>query len=63
MNQLTKLTLQNGSEIFVNPDQIVNVETIPETKITLVTGQMLFIREGIKQVLGQTSKPLYEYMP
>jgi len=46
-----KLTALGGREFILNAELIEQIETVPETLITLTTGRKLFVREGMDQVI------------
>ena len=49
-----KLTRLNNSVIVVNSDLIEYVEAIPDTIITLTTGQKLMVKETVDEVIERT---------
>ena len=64
MIQLTRL---NGHALLVNSDLIKHVEAIPDTTLTLVTGEKLVVLETCAEVLTRTlhyrSSVLHEAWP
>jgi len=46
-----KLTALGGREFILNAELIEQIESVPETLITLTTGRKLFVREGMDQVI------------
>ena len=51
---MIKLTRLNNSVIVVNSDLIEYVEAIPDTIITLTTGQKLMVKETVDEVIERT---------
>lgn len=51
MIQLTRL---NGHSLLVNSDLIRHAEAIPDTTLTLVTGDKLVVLESCAEVLART---------
>lgn len=51
MIQLTRL---NGHALLVNSDLIKHAEGIPDTTLTLVTGEKLVVLESCDEVLART---------
>ena len=47
---MIELTRLNGNKFRVNPDLIKYFEAIPDTTMTLVTGEKLLVIESCKQV-------------
>ncbi len=50
---MLRLTRFNGTELFVNPELIITVESTPDTVITLTTGEKLVIKEKTRDVVDQ----------
>ncbi len=50
---MIKLTRLNNSAIVVNSALIEHVEALPDTIITLTTGQKILVREGIDEVIDK----------
>lgn len=48
---MIKLTALGGREFILNAELIEQIESVPETLITLTTGRKLFVREGMDQVI------------
>jgi len=46
-----KLTALGGSEFILNAELIEQIESVPETLITLTTGRKLLVRDGADQVV------------
>lgn len=45
------LTRFDGTEVVVNCDLIVTVEKIPDTVLTLTTGDRIMVREPVEEVV------------
>ena len=50
---MINLTRLNDSRIVVNSDLIEFIEAIPDTIITLTTGQKLMVKESVEQVVKE----------
>ncbi len=50
---MIELTRLNGHPIAVNVDLIQWIEPVPDTTITLTTGEKLVVREAYRDVLEQ----------
>lgn len=51
---MVELTRLNGHNLLVNADLIKHVEAIPDTTLTLVTGEKLVVLESCSDVLTRT---------
>ena len=51
---MIELTRLNGHALLVNSDLIKHVEAIPDTTLTLVTGEKLVVLESCADVLTRT---------
>ena len=51
---MIELTRLNGHALLVNSDLIKHVEAIPDTTLTLVTGEKLVVLESCADVLART---------
>jgi flagellar protein FlbD len=51
---MIELTRLNGHPMVVNSDLIKHAEAIPDTTLTLVTGEKLVVLESCGQVLNRT---------
>lgn len=51
---MIELTRLNGHALLVNSDLIKHVEAIPDTTLTLVTGEKLVVLESCAEVLLRT---------
>ena len=49
--RMIKLTRINNAPIVINSDLIEYIEAIPDTMITLTTGQKIMVREGVDDVI------------
>ena len=47
---MIKLTKFDGTEMFLNPHMIKEVESIPDTIVTLSTGDKLYVKETAFEV-------------
>lgn len=56
MIRLTRLT---GEAIDLNPNQIEAVEKAHDTRLTLVSGRTLFVRESTAYVVAWVSHRMY----
>jgi flagellar protein FlbD len=45
------LTRLNGREVVVNVEQVVFVESTPDTRLTLIGGERLMVREAVDEVV------------
>jgi flagellar protein FlbD len=48
---MVKLTRLNNTPIVINSDLIEFIEELPDTIITLTTGQKIIVREGIDDII------------
>jgi flagellar protein FlbD len=48
------LTRLDGTEIIVNTDLIVTVESTPDTMLTLVTGGRILVKERVDEVVERS---------
>lgn len=53
---MIKLHKLNGQEIVINLDLIETIETIPETKIILTTGNQYIVKETIDEIIEKVSE-------
>ncbi len=53
---MIKLHRLNGSEIVVNAELIETIDTIPDTRIVLTTGNQLIVKENINEVIEKVIK-------
>ena len=51
---MIELTRLNGHTLIVNADLIKHAESIPDTTLTLVTGDKLVVLESCSEVLART---------
>jgi flagellar protein FlbD len=51
---MIELTRLNGHHLIVNSDLIKHAEAIPDTTLTLVTGEKLVVLEDCDEVLTRT---------
>ena len=50
---MIRVTRLNGEEIYLNVLQIESMETIPETKIKMMNGYYVLVKDPADSVLGQ----------
>jgi flagellar protein FlbD len=50
---MIKLTRLNNSLIVVNSELIEHIEALPDTIITLTTGQKIIVRESVDEVIDK----------
>jgi flagellar protein FlbD len=48
---MIKLTKLNGTEIYMNPDLMGNMECGPHTLIQMTTGEKVIVKESPEQVI------------
>jgi len=53
---MIKLTRLNNALIVVNSELIEFIEAIPDTMITLTTGQKIMVRESVDEVIGKVKE-------
>ncbi|MEN3013391.1 MAG: flagellar FlbD family protein [Endomicrobiia bacterium] len=53
---MIKLHKLNGQEILINLDLIESIESIPETKIILTTGNQYIVKESIDDIIKKISE-------
>jgi flagellar protein FlbD len=51
---MVEMTRLNGHPFLVNADLIKHVEAIPDTTLTLVTGEKMVVLESCGEVLART---------
>jgi flagellar protein FlbD len=54
---MIKLHKLNGVEVVINAEFIESIESIPETRIILTTGNQLIVKETVEEVI----KKVVEY--
>jgi len=54
-NHMIFLTRFDGTEVVVNCDLIVTVEKIPDTVLTLTTGDRIMVREPVEEVVERAA--------
>jgi flagellar protein FlbD len=54
-NRMIFLTRFDGSEVVVNSDLIVTVEKIPDTVVTLTTGDRIMVKEPVDEVVARAA--------
>jgi flagellar protein FlbD len=52
-NRMIFLTRFDGSEVVVNSDLILTVEKIPDTVLTLTTGDRIMVKENVEEVVAR----------
>lgn len=53
---MIKLHKLNGQEIVINLDMIEIIESIPETRIVLTTGNQYLVKETIDEIIEKVSE-------
>lgn len=48
---MIKLHKLNGVEVVINAEFIENIESIPDTKIILTTGNQFIVKETVEEVI------------
>jgi flagellar protein FlbD len=48
-----KLHKLNGTEIVINAELIQSIESVPDTRIILTTGNQLIVKESVDYVIAQ----------
>ena len=61
-NRMIFLTRFDGTEVVVNSDLIVTVEKIPDTVITLTTGDRIMVKENVEEVVARAAAYRYRVM-
>ena len=64
---MIKLTRLNDSKVVINADLIEFIEALPDTIVTLTTGQKIMVKESVEEVVDKVveykksilTKPLY----
>ncbi|MFH1022438.1 MAG: flagellar FlbD family protein [Planctomycetota bacterium] len=51
---MIKLTRLNNKEFVVNAEQILFVESTPDTVVTLANGETVLVREKVDEVIERT---------
>jgi flagellar protein FlbD len=54
-NRMIFLTRFDGTEVVVNSDLIVTVEKIPDTVVTLTTGDRIMVKESVEEVVNRAA--------
>jgi flagellar protein FlbD len=54
-NRMIFLTRFDGTEVVVNCDLIVTVDRIPDTVLTLTTGDRIMVRESVHEVVDRAT--------
>ena len=49
---MIRLTALNGRQVVVNALLVERIEAVPDTVITLTTGNSYVVREGVEDVIG-----------
>lgn len=53
---MIKLSKLNGVEILINSDQIAYIEKIPESKIVMMNGEYMLIKEDIDTIIDKVAE-------
>jgi len=56
------LTRFDGTEVVVNSDLIVTVDKIPDTVLTLTTGDRIMVKESVDEVVARAAAYRYRVM-
>lgn len=48
---MIKLHKLNGSEIVINAELVESIESVPDTKIILTTGNQFIVKETVEEVV------------
>ncbi|MES1206973.1 MAG: flagellar FlbD family protein [Pseudomonadota bacterium] len=56
------LTRFDGTEVVVNSDLIVTVEKIPDTVVTLTTGDRIMVKENVEEVVSRAAAYRYRVL-
>lgn len=48
---MIKLHKLNGSEVVVNAELVESIESVPDTKIVLTTGNQYIVKESVEEVI------------
>lgn len=48
---MIKLHKLNGSEIVINAELVESIESVPDTKIILTTGNQFIVKETVEEVI------------
>jgi flagellar protein FlbD len=47
------LSRLNGQLVAINPDLVTWIEVLPDTTISMVTGEKILVRESLDEVIGR----------
>ena len=50
---MVKLTRLNDSKVVINADLIEFIEALPDTIVTLTTGQKIMVKESVEEVVDK----------
>jgi len=50
---MIKVTRLNGREFFINPHQIENIESTPDTVITIMSGTKYVVKEKVDTIISR----------
>ena len=50
---MIRLTDLNGKEYILNSDLILKIDSVPETRITLTTGEKYLVKESNKDIVNK----------
>ncbi len=53
---MLKFTRLNDTQFYVNPDQLLTVESTPDSVITLANGEKHMVRESLSEIIDQFQK-------
>ncbi len=55
-NTMIHLTRLNGSKVVINADLIEFIEELPDTIVTLSTGQKIMVHESVEEIIGRVKE-------
>jgi len=53
---MIRLTRRNGEPIVINVATIAYIETVPDTLVTLTTGEHIHVKEPVEDIIGHVLK-------
>lgn len=57
---MIKLTRLDGSEIYINKNNIQWIESLPDTTITILSGARIIVKEKVEEVLRVINERLIQ---
>lgn len=55
-NTMVHLTRLNGSKVVINADLIEFIEELPDTIVTLSTGQKIMVHESVEEIIERVKE-------